>query len=186
MLSVEFDHVALTRKIDNLDRVIQESLRPAAQAAGQVFYDEVKARALSVGGSRRLQAAVYQKYVTESIPGTATYKISWRKQGGKNTKGGLPYTTIGYWIEYGHVQRYAAYKNKNGEWRTAIRPEKRGTPPPKRSAGQAAMDAYFVPRPGGPVHLMPKSFLRSSFTAVQAKAMQAAKIKMQDEIKKAL
>jgi hypothetical protein len=53
----------------------------------------------------------------------------------------------GHLVEFGHVQRYASYVGKDGNWYTAVRPEMRGKPKPKRGASQAAKDAYYVKLP---------------------------------------
>jgi len=174
----------LMQRVDNFKEVAKEAVRPAAHAASKVFYDEVRTRALSVAGSSRLQAAVYEKFIIDSASGvqgtSAKYHISWRKGHSQNNKkgqageGSLPSVTFGYWLEFGYIQRYASYTGSDDEWYTAVRPEKRGTPAPKRGASQAEKDAYFVPRPGGPVQWLPKSFLRSSYDAVNLAAKQAA------------
>lgn len=175
----------LMARVDNFKEVAKTAVRPAAHAASKVFYDEVRARALSVAGSSRLQASVYEKFIVDSSAGlngtSAKYHISWRKGHSQNNKkgqagaGGLPSVTFGHWLEFGYIQRYAVHKDEEtGEWFTLIRPEKRGTPKPKRGASQAQKDAYYVPRPGGPVQWLPKSFLRSSYEAVNLAAKQAA------------
>jgi len=193
MLKLDFDFGPLLKKIDNLEQVVKESIRPAAKAAAQVFYDEVQARALSVGGFG-LYAAVYQKFVADSAQGvtgeSATYHVSWRKQMAKtNVKGvksedaGLPHSTIGFWLEFGRWQRYMALTDKNGEWVTVARPGMANKPKPKRGASQAAKDAYWMPRKGGPVFHAPKSFLRSSYEAKKVEAAQAARDRMNQLIK---
>jgi len=185
MLKFDLDLGPVLAKVANLEQAIKESIRPAAFAGSDVFYNEVRTRALTVGGSRRLQASIYQKFVVDSAKGTtgdsATYHISWRKQraktnvkGEKNPDAGLPYSTIGFWIEFGRMQRYMVRTGKDGEWYTVKRPGAKGKPP-GRNASQAQKDAYWMPRKGGPVFWLPKSFLRSSYEAKRAEAAKAAK-----------
>jgi hypothetical protein len=183
MLKADFDLGPLLAKIDGLEAVINQSLRKAAFAGSDVFYKEVRMRALTVGGSRQLQAAVYQKFVVDSASGaqgtSATYHISWRKQRERNPDktakpgGSLPYTTIGFWIEFGRWQRYMVRTGKDGQWYTVTRPEMRGKPKPARSASQAAKDAYF------------KSFLRSSYDAKKDEAIKAVQDRMKELIREA-
>lgn len=194
MLKADFDESALIGKINNLEKVINESLRKAAFAGSDVFYKEVRTRALTIGGSRNLQASVYQKFVVDSASGalgqSATYHISWRKQREKtNVKtagggGSLPYSTIGFWIEFGRWQRYMVRTDKNGEWYTVKRPGVTGKPP-GRDASQATKDAYWMPRAGGPVFHAPKSFLRSSYEAKKTEAVKAVQARMRELIEEA-
>jgi len=178
-----------------MEEVIKKSIRPAAKAGAQVFYDEVRQRALSIGGSHQLQASIYQKFVIDSAKGTlgesATYHISWRKQMAKtnvkaapNPDAGLPYSTIGFWIEFGRWQRYMVRTDKNGEWYTVKRPGVTGKAP-GRTASQAVKDAYWMPRKDGPVFHPAKSFLRSGYEAKKTDAAKAAQNRMIQLLKEA-
>ena len=199
-LKMKFNLDKMFAKVEGLEQAVANGLRPAAQAGAQVFYDEAKIRAAKkvkggVPNSKStglLVRSIYQKYMKdESVEGKrAIYKISWRT-GGKKDKDGagppLPFAPHGHLIEFGWVQRYAVYTDKAGMWHTAIRSEMQGKPYPKGGAeNQAARDAYFVPRPGGPVHWMPKSFIRGSYEAKRKEALAAVKARMIEEIKKAL
>jgi hypothetical protein len=196
MLSLDFDIGPLLARIDGIEKSAKEAVRPAAFAASDAYYNEVKARALSIGGSKRLQASIYQKFVVNSASGalgdTATYHISWRKGRSTNNKkgqageGALPSTTFGHWIEFGRWQRYMTVTDKNGEWVTVARPEMAGKPKPKRGASQAEKDAYWMPRKGGPVFHGPKSFLRSGYDAKKTEAMQKAKDRMFQLVKESI
>jgi len=196
MLKVDFDTAPLMAKISGLEEKIKEAVRPAAFAGSDLLYKEVKQRALTVGGSKRVAAAIYQKFVVTSASGalgdSATYHISWRKGDSKNNKkghageGALPTTTIGFWIEFGRWQRYMVRTDKDGNWYTVKRPESVGKPAPGRDASQAQKDAYWMPRKDGPVYWLPKSFLRSSYEAKKAEAAQAAKARMAELIREAL
>jgi hypothetical protein len=197
MFKMAFDVDKLTSRINEMSDVMRNNVRPAAQAGAQVFYDEMKIRALTIGKSRQLQASIYQKFVVESredaLGLSATYLISWRKQKAKtNIKGqpnpnaGLPYTTMGYWIEYGYVHRYMAVQARSGlyagQWVTLVRPEMRGKPKPKWNDTRAVKDAYWMPRPGGPLPVAPKPFLRSTYEAKQNAALDAASIEMNNAL----
>lgn len=195
MLKVDFDTAPLLAKIDGIEEKIKKAIRPAAFAGSDVLYKEVRHRALAIGGSKRLQAAIYQKFVIDSKGGvlgeSATYHISWRKGHSQSNKkgqageGALPMTTIGFWIEFGRWQRYMVRTDKNGEWYTVKRPGVTGKPP-GRKASQAQKDAYWMPRKDGPVYWLPKSFLRSGYEAAKEKAVQAARDRMKEFIQEAL
>lgn len=182
MLSVKFDTAGLTTQIDKLREVVQGAVRPAAQAGAQVYYDEMKLRAGAIKNSGTLAASIFQKYVKEnSLDGyNATYHISWNKGKGKAT----PTAFHGQLIEYGWIQRYASYLDKQGNWHTAVRPDKQGSPKPKGRASQAAKDAYYVLRKA-PIQHAPRSFLRATYDAKNAEALAAAEQEMQDRILKA-
>lgn len=194
MLKVDFDASSLLAKFDGIEEKLKAAIRPAAFAGSDVFYKEVRHRALAIGGSKRLQDSIYQKFVVDSKGGvlgeSATYHISWRKGREKSSdtaaKGAsLPYTTIGFWIEFGRWQRYMVRTDKNGEWYTVKRPGVTGKPP-GRKASQAQKDAYWMPRKDGPVYWLPKSFLRSGYEAAKEKAVEAAQARMKELIREAL
>ena len=189
-LKMKFNLDKMFAKVEGLEQAVANGLRPAAQAGAQVFYDEAKV--LASRSSGLLQRSIYQKYMKDlSVDGKrAIYKISWRT-GGKKDKDGagppLPFAPHGHLIEFGWVQRYSVYTDKAGMWHTAIRPSMRGQPYPKGGKNnQAARDAYFVPRKGGPVQHAPKSFIRAAYAAKRAEALAAVKARMIEEIKKAL
>jgi hypothetical protein len=196
MLKADFDLGPILSKMGDLEEKIKASIRPAAFAGSNVFYKEVRTRALTVGGSRSLQSAVYQKFVVDSASGatgeSATYHISWRKQREKtnvkkaSTGDSLPYSTIGFWIEFGRLQRYMVRTDKNGDWYTVARPGMKGKPKPGREASQATKDAYWMPRKDGPVFILPKSFLRSSYEAKKGEAVKAVQDRMKELMKEAL
>lgn len=196
MLKLEFDIGPMLAQVDRLEAVIKSAIRPAAFAASETFYKEVQIRAMSAGGTG-LHAAIYQKFVIDTATGTtgdsATYHISWRKQrarvnvkGVKSADAGLPYSTIGYWMEFGRWQRYMVRTDKNGDWYTVARPESKDKPVPKRGASQAEKDAYWMPRKGGAVFHAPRSFLRASYDAMQATASQAANNRMHQLVREAM
>lgn len=187
---VSFNLPAIQEQTDYLRHVIESSVIAATQAGAQVFYDEVKGRAAGLANTGSLARSIYQyRNKEEKRPGHAQYKISWRKGGKKRDASaseneamkGLPIASHGVLVEYGYLQRYASYE-RNGKWYTAVRPEMRGKPAPKRSASQAAKDAYYLPRPGGPVQWLPRSFLRAGFEAAKVRAVEAARLEMTKRI----
>jgi hypothetical protein len=182
-LNCKIDVSSLRNVLHGLDAKIDAAIRPAAQAGAQVFYNEAVTRAPSKSGT--LKSAIYQKFVPEeSAEGVrATYKVSWRTGLGKGETG-LPTAPHGALLEYGWIQRYAVYTGTDGQWYTAVRPEMRGKPAPKRTASQATKDAYYVLRKGGPVQWLPKSFIRSSYDAKYATALEAVKATLVAEISK--
>lgn len=189
MLTFEFNPTGLTAQIDALHENIKAAVRPAAQAAAQVYYDEVKiraARAEKGQGTGLLARSIFQKYVLErSLEGVkATYHISWNKGKGKQT----PRAPHGHLIEYGWVQRYATYIGSDGEWYTAVQAKNRGKEAPwgkggAKRASQAVKDDWFVMRKNGPVQWTPKSFLRSSAEAMRQAAADALTQTLQDRLK---
>jgi hypothetical protein len=151
---ISVDLSGLHSMLDEMGDEAEAAARPAAQAAAQVLYDEVKRNVGSLGRKTgNLYNSIYQAYSEDhSGPGSATYHISWN----------LRKAPHGHLIEFGHIQRYASYVGKNGQWYTAVRPGMRGKPRPKRRATQAEKDAYYVLRPGGPVQWVAQSFIRKS------------------------
>jgi HK97 gp10 family phage protein len=92
MISIAFDFSKLAAKLDSITKAAEESVRPAAQAGAQVFYDEVRqrvpvsAKPHSTKGKKQtfnpgtLRSAVYQAFANkESGDGKAMYRISWNK-----------------------------------------------------------------------------------------------------------
>lgn len=137
-MTAAVNFASLDGLLARLGDAVGEAVRPAAQAAAQVFYDQVKenvSRIPRVSGN--LQDSIYQKFVPEmSVDGQkAVYRISWNYK--KAPHGNL--------IEYGHFVRYKYYVTKEGLYRPMVRPERQGDPKPKRRASQAVKDAYYVP-----------------------------------------
>ena len=116
MITVKFDPSRINARLAKVDRAVKETVREAAQAGAQLYYDEMHARVpvsteAHIFTSRRrkdgstgqkylyypgdLKRAIYQKYADDhSDKARAVYRLSWRK--GKS--GGVPY---GYMVEYG-------------------------------------------------------------------------------------
>lgn len=135
MLSV--DMASLNTMLDAMGDRAEAAARPAAQAASQVLYEEVKRNISAIPQKTgRLGQAIYQVYSqSNSGEGRATYHVSW------NTRK-APH---GHLVEFGHVARYVTYIGKDGNFYTAKRPESRGKPKPRRGASQAEKDRYYVP-----------------------------------------
>lgn len=181
---MELDTSSLNDLIDEIGAAIEEAARPAAQAAAQVLYEEVHRNVASIGRETgNLANAIYQAFSKDnSAPGHATYHVSWN--GSKAPHGHL--------LEYGFIQRYATYLGKDGNWYTAVRPEHHGKKAPWVGAGKkgrnrrgtkAEKDAWYVPRPGGPVQWVAKSFIRRAASAFP-RALEAAENELLKRIAK--
>lgn len=186
MVSLKFDYSDFDANSDRLKEVIQGAIRPAAQAAAKVYYDEMKIRAAQSEkgtGKGLLARSIYQKYVKEdSTTGwNAVYHISWNKGRGGQT----PAAPHGVLLEYGWVQRYANYMDTTGRWWTAVRPEMKGKPKPKSRSPQEEMDAYYVVRKKGSIQHAPRPFLRPTYEAKEQEALAAAQKEMQERLLKA-
>jgi hypothetical protein len=167
--SIDVDTSGLDSLMDELSVQAEEAVRPAAQAAAQVLYEAVKQNVNGIGKKTgNLANSIYQVYSQQnSNEGRATYHVSWNHKKAPH----------GHLVEYGHIQRYATYVGKNGKWYTAVRPEARGKPKPRRKATQAEKDAYYVLRPGGPAQIAARSFVRRAASAFP-KALDAAEAEL--------
>lgn len=172
-VTITADMSALNAAMDRYSEQVQGSVRPVAQAGAQVLYDEVKRNVASIGKKTgNLANSIYQVFSKDnSGPGLATYHVSWNAHKGKAPHGHL--------VEFGHIQRYAAYLGKDGQWYTAVRPEMRGKPRPSRRASQAAKDAYYVLLPQAK-QVAARPFIRPAASkfpdAVQASVKKLAEI----------
>lgn len=154
----------------DLGDAAEEAVRPAAQAGAQVLYDAVKANVGKIGKvSGNLAASIYQAYSQDnSGPLVATYHVSWNHIKAPH----------GHLLEFGHWQRYAVRITSKHGWRTMVRPEKIGTPKPKQKAPQAEKDAYYLPRPGGPVYVPGKAFMRNALATTPNQVLDAMRGKI--------
>lgn len=166
---MDVDLSSLNRMIDALGDTISDAVRPAAQAAAQVFYDEVKR---NVGQLKtytgNLNKSIYQVYNKElSIDGVrAVYDISWNKTRAPH----------GYLVERGYLQRYRYYQNAQGQVRPMVRPGQDGRKKPAKNAPQSVKDAYYVTLET-PIQVAGKAFVRKAIDK-QAVAVAAAENKM--------
>lgn len=157
-LRLGLDTSVITTYLAQVQDQITQSLRPAAQAGAQVYYEALLNEYDRMVGveSGNLRKAIYQKWRGEKSDDTKqVYAISWAGKGSKASQ-------HGHLIEYGFIRRYQAVKNKRGEWVTAVRKEMQGKPAPKRRASQAEKDAYYVLRKGGPVQVLARPFMRNT------------------------
>lgn len=148
---VAADLSGLDSLFDQLGTDLDEAVRPAAQAAAQVLYDDVKKNVAGLGKmTGRLDASIYQKFSQDhSRQGKATYHISWNSRTAPH----------GHLVENGYLQRYRYYQGSDGKIRPMVRPGMDGKPRPSRGASQATKDAYYVTLPA-PVQVPAKAFVR--------------------------
>jgi len=173
--TIDIDTSSLNALFDELTVEVELAARPAAQAAAQVLYDSVQQNVRGIGRvTGNLANAIYQAFSeSNSAPGIATYHVSWNARKAPH----------GHLVEFGHIQRYASYIGKDGRWHTAVKPNMRGKPRPSRRASQAAKDAYYVLRPGGPAQVPAKSFIRAAASRFP-QALQAAETELLNRIAK--
>lgn len=152
---------------DDLGDAAEGAARPAAQAAAQTIYNLAKANVGALGSvTGALASAIYQAFSQDnSGAGLATYHVSWNAKHAPH--GGL--------VEYGYWQRYVVVNTKKG-LRNAVRPEKQGQRKPRRRANQAEKDAYYVLRPGGPIYVPGKAFMRGALKAAPAAVLASADV----------
>jgi hypothetical protein len=146
---------------------VEEAARPAAQAMAQVLYDEMLRNVRAIPQKTgKLADSIYQVYSQDhSGAGRATYHVSWNVRKAPH----------GHLVEFGHIQRYASYVGKDGNWYTAVRPEARGKPRPGRRASQAAKDAYYVTLPA-PKQVAAHAFARRATVKFPLAAEAAADV----------
>lgn len=95
--------------LEQLGETVQEAIRPVAYAGAKVIYDRVLMNVAGIGiKTGNLRSAVYHAYAKEaSTPGKREmYRISWN----------VTKAPHGRLLEWGWVQRYAAYMGKNGKY----------------------------------------------------------------------
>ncbi|MNS19685.1 hypothetical protein D3C72_514080 [compost metagenome] len=167
--SISADLSSLDRLLDQLGDEVEAATRPAAQAAAQVLYDEVKRNVAGIGKvTGNLERSIYQAFsASNSASGKATYHVSWNHRKAPH----------GWLVENGHMQRYRSYQDNQGRVRTMVRPGMDGTLRPGRRASQAEKDAYYVPLPGGPRHVAARPFVRPA-QASFPKALEAAEAEL--------
>lgn len=162
--TVRVDTDGLDAYIDALGDKAEKAARPAAQAAAQVLYDEVKKNVQALGRKTgKLDGSIYQKFSTSnSRRGVAVYHVSWNHSKAPH----------GWLVENGYLQRYQYYKRDDGQIRPMVRPGMEGKPRPDRHASQAAKDAYYVTLPT-PVQVPAKAFVRRAMDKFGMAALAA-------------
>lgn len=155
--------------LNDLGDAAEGAVRPAAQAGAQVLYDAVKLNVSKIGSvTGNLASSIYQVYSQDNSSDVrSTYHVSWNYMN-------APHAGL---LEYGHWQRYAVRITPKG-WRTMVRPEMMGKPRPKKRASQAEKDAYYLPRPGGPVYVPGKAFMRNALATVPNQVLDAMRGKI--------
>lgn len=164
-LTISADLDSLNSFLTALGDRAEEASKPAAQAAADVLYKEVKKNVNQIGKKTgNLANSIYQVFSKDnSGKGFATYHVSWNAK--KAPHGGL--------VEFGHLRRYEYYKDDQGKIRPKVRPEMKGKrPPASNGRNRAALDAYYVTLPT-PVQVPARSFVRRAESAFP-QAIQAA------------
>jgi len=164
-MSIKLDLSALNAQIGAMQEDVMNAVRPSAQAGAEVLYQQVLRNVDSIGTkSGNLRKSIYQAYSkANSGKGFATYHVSWNPRRAPH----------GHLLEFGHIQRYqtviAKWGPKKGQWITLVRPEMKGKKPPnRRKASRAQMDAYWMPRKGGPVQVPARAFIRRGASSIPA------------------
>lgn len=166
MSFISVDLGSLDAMMEQLADKAEESARAASQAAVQVLYDEVKRNVAAIPQKTgNLDRSIYQVFSRKnSAQGKATYQVSWNARKAPH----------GHLVEFGHIQRYATYMGRDGNYYTAVRPGMRGKKKPNKKASQSVKDAYYVLLPS-PKQVAAKSFVRkaaSKFPEASAAAEQ--------------
>jgi len=166
--TIAADLSGLNALMDELQGSVEHAVRPAAQAAAQVLYDDVTANVARIGKrTGNLARSIYQAFSdANSGPGKATYHVSWNAKKAPH----------GHLLEYGHLQRYRYYQDSNGQVRPMVRPGMDGKPRPGRRASQAEKNAYYVTLPT-PRQVAARPFIRPAAAKFDA-AMRAAKAEL--------
>lgn len=162
---INADMAGLDVYIDALGDAVDKAVRPAAQAAAQVLYDQVKMNVAGLGKKTgNLANSIYQKYSPENSQDgkRATYHISWNASKAPH----------GHLVEYGYLQRYKYYQDDQGRVRPMVRPGMEGKKRPGRRASAAEKAAYYVTLPT-PIQVLGKAFVRRAAGSMD-KALKAA------------
>jgi len=183
---------------DNLKTEVEAAVRPAAQAAAQVLYDEVRSNVQRLprrwgsnsGTDRRLLDAIYQVFSkdnsVESANGKysrASYHVSWN-----HAKKRAPH---GHLVEWGHMVPYVIYKDKYGDWHTKVRPERMAE---FVKAGYGGKSGKTVPKSMRPYFFVPLRvpkqvpaypFIKPAYDAKGKEAAQRAEAVMMAAVDRA-
>lgn len=173
-LKFTLDTTALNKVLAGIGSSVNDAVRPAAQAAAQVIYDQAKTNVGKIRAKTgNLSSSIYQAFKDKQSGETrAAYDVSWNPKKAPH----------GHLVEYGHIQRYASRMGKDGKWYTLVRPEMRGKKKPSRKASMATKDAYYVLRKGGVVQVAAQPFMRPAKSAFPA-AQKAAADKILEAIR---
>lgn len=169
-MSMVLDPSQLDAIVDDWEDNIEGAVRPAAQAAAQVFYDEVKRNVAALGRvTGNLDSAIYQKFSEgNSSELVKTYHISWNHKRAPH----------GWLVENGYLQRYRYYKGADGKVRPMVRPGMDGRPRPNRKAPRSVKEAYYVTLPV-PIQVPGKHFVGRAFDKIDLAYEAANKVLIQ-------
>lgn len=170
-MTIKADTAGIDAFLTGLGSELEGNVRSIAQAGAQVLYDEVRRNVAAIGQKKgNLQRAVYQVYSKdESGKQVATYHVSWNARKAPH----------GHLLEFGYMQRYKYYVDDKGRVRPMVRPEMVGKPRPQSGGNnRAAMDAYYVPRDGGPKQVLGRAFVRTAADKVPL-AVQAMRERLE-------
>lgn len=109
-----FDDKAVQATLSRLTGDMRAHLaRSMGVAGGKVFRDTAKA--LVPVDTGRLRESLYLAFKDKlSYGGKVVYGVTWRKNKGQMGGG----AAHGYFIEFGHWQKYVSYIGKDGNWYT--------------------------------------------------------------------
>lgn len=163
--TMDLDLSSLRALMQQLGDDAEAAARPAAQAAAQVLYEEVKRNAQALRRyTGKLAESIYQAYsVSNSGDGVATYHVSWNARKAPH----------GWLVENGYLQRYAYYRDAQGNVRPQVRAGMEGKPRPKRRASAAEKAAYYVTLEQ-PRQVPARSFVRAAYATKAQEALDAA------------
>jgi hypothetical protein len=137
-ITLSIDTSPIERALAALGDDIKAAIRPAAQAAAEVLYEDVKKNVRAIGRKTGiLENSIYQVY-SKSLSSKgdfSTYHISWNTKKAKH----------GWLVENGYLRRYQTYNDANGYFRLQISPGMQGKPIPSRGDSQAYKDSYVRP-----------------------------------------
>jgi len=153
--TIKADTAGIDAFLSGLGSELEGNVRDIAQAGAEVLYQEVRRNVAGLKQRRgNLLRSIYQVYSKDdSGPRRAIYHISWNASKAPH----------GHLLEYGYLQRYKYYVDKKGVVRPMVRPEMVGKPPPASGGyNRAALDAYYVPRDGGPKQIAGRAFVRTA------------------------
>lgn len=171
-MTMAADLTGLESLVDKLQENLDAGVRPAAQAAAQVLYDDVKKNVRGLGRvTGNLDRSIYQAFSADkSGKGRAVYHISWNAKTAPHA----------FLVENGYLQRYKYYQNSSGEVRIMVRPGMDGSKRPGRHASQAAKDAYYVTL-ATPIQIPAKAFVRRAMDKF-SQAYAAAEMELLKQI----
>jgi len=167
---IDVDLAGLDRYMNELADNADAAARPAAQAAIQVVYDQIRLNVAAMGRkSGNLERSIYQAYATkEATPGRAIYQAGWNHKK-------APHAHL---LEWGWLQRYVYRPDGMGPM---VRPGMDGREKPGRRASQAEKNAYYVPL-AVPKQIPGRAFVRRAESAFE-RAYQAAEQELLRRIK---